>query len=322
MVAHARRAHVSVALAASVLLVACHRSSNPPPSPGSAGRGELGSAPLRRIVPANAAAAEFLAALLGDRGPERVVALPEQVDGYSCFDFEKGAWAVLPRFPRYTAEALIVLEPDLVLTHAWQSAETTSVLRSRGVMVIVLDSAEGKGIDGIRGSLEMLARRLGVVSEGAEVLAALGAREAKLRETAGTRSKLRALVYSNDGTGGWAAGAATTADAMVRLAGLRDAAAEAGLEGHVPLDFEKLLGLDPDVIVVGEPAEGEGGSPTKSVLESAKELAGLSAVVSRRIVTLPAPLLSVDSPFLMDAAERLAAQVDALLARGGSTSPR
>lgn len=300
------------ALVVLATLAACG-PSEPGPSAPAPRLAEAGV--FRRVVPANTAAAEFLAVLLGDRGPERIVALPEQVDDYSCFDFETGAWAVLPRFSRYTAEALIVLAPDLVVTHAWQAAETTAILRSHGVQVVVLESTESRGYDGIRASLGVLADRLALSPEWKGVLAALDARVAKLRESSGPRSKLRALVYSNDGTGGWTAGAGTTADAMIRLAGLQDAAADAGLKGHVALDFERLITIDPDVIVVGAPSRGEGESATKSVLVGAKELAGISAVRGGRIVVLSGALMSTDSPFLVDAAEKLAAEVDALLTR-------
>jgi ABC-type Fe3+-hydroxamate transport system substrate-binding protein len=297
-------------------LGACDRA--PAAGPSTTSRASSGAESHRapqRVVPTNTAAAEFLATLLGARGPGIVVAMPEQVDAYACFDFHAGAWASVARFPRYAAESLIVQKPDLVITSSWQSAETTSVLRSQGIDVLVLESAEGRGYDGVRASLEILGKRLGLEAEAQRAIAGLDARVAKLRDTAGPRSNLRAIVYSNDGTGGWTAGAGTTADAFIRLAGLRSAAAEGGWKGHASLDFEKLIGLDPDVVVAGAPARDEGGSPTKSVLEGAPQLARVAAVRNRRIVVLPTALLTTDSPFLVDAAERLAAEVDALLAR-------
>jgi ABC-type Fe3+-hydroxamate transport system substrate-binding protein len=97
---------------------------------------------------------------------------------------------------------------------------------------------------------------------------------------------------------------------MIRLAGLRNAAAESGIEGHSSLDFERLIEIDPDVIVVSRPATGEEGSATREILVSTPALARIAAVREGRIAVLSAALLSADSPRLVDAAEALADEVD------------
>jgi iron complex transport system substrate-binding protein len=302
-----RRIGAACAVAALASLAACDRG---PQAASPEARAENAS----RIVPGNTAAAEFLAVLLGESGASRLAALPEQVDSYSDFDFHAPPWSIPPRFARYTAEPLIALHPDLVVTHEWQAAETTQVLRAQGVRVVVLRSA--RSYEDIRETLAMLGRTLGLEGRAAAAAAELDRRVERLREGAGARAGLRALEYSNNGTGGWTAGADTTADAMIRLAGMRNAAAEGGLKGHVVLELEKLIAIDPDVIVVGAPARDEAGSATKNVLEKTSALAGLSAVKKRRVAVLPASLLSTDSPRLVDAAERLAKEVDALVGSG------
>jgi ABC-type Fe3+-hydroxamate transport system substrate-binding protein len=88
------------------------------------------------------------------------------------------------------------------------------------------------------------------------------------------------------------------------------------------LELEKLIAIDPDVIVVGAPARDEAGSATKNVLEKTAALAGLSAVKKKRIAVLPAALLSTDSPRLVDAAERLAKEVDALISVDSAVPPK
>jgi ABC-type Fe3+-hydroxamate transport system substrate-binding protein len=300
------RARAAIAAALAVLS-ACGRETAPTPAP-------VRAAGASRILPGNTAAAEFLAALLGANGASRIAALPEQVDGYSSFDFRAPPWSILPRFSRYAAERLIALHPDLVVTHEWQAAETTQVLCAQKIPVVVLRSA--RSYEDIRATLAELGRTLGLEERAAEVTADLDRRVARLREGAGTRKDLRVLEYSNNGTGGWTAGADTTADAMIRIAGMRNAAAEAGSKGDVALELERLIAIDPDVILVGAPARDEGGSATKNVLEGTSALANLSAVKRKRIAVLSAALLSSDSPRLVDAAERLAAEVDALLQPG------
>lgn len=262
-----------------------------------------------RVIPANTAAAEFLAALIG---ADRFAALPEQADDYSSFDFHSPGFSSVPRFPRYVAEPLLVLRPDLVVTHEWQEGETSGVLRAQKIPVLVLKSAQSYA--DIRDTLVQLGQALQVEAKSAAVIADLDRRVEILRAKAADRAGLRALEYTNGGNGGSTAGTNTTGDTMIRLAGLRNAAAEAGIDGHARLDFETLIGLDPDVIVVAAQARGEGGSATKAVLESTSALARLSAVKNARIIVLPAALMSSDSPSLIDAAEQLAAAVDRMLA--------
>lgn len=289
------------AFAVSFLVLACsHEGGQALPSDGTK---------ARRIVCGNAAAAEFVCRLVA---PERVVGLPEQADDYVSIDLKTGGFERATRFSRYVTEPLVALAPDLIVTHEWQSADTTHVLRSQGIQMIVLKSATR--YEDIRETLTDLGQRLGAVPRATEIVRELDARVEKLRASSGTRSTMRALIYTNDGTGGSTAGAKTTQDTMIRLAGMKNAAAEAGLSGHVALDFERLLDIDPDVVIVSKLSRGDGGSPTRVVLESSPALASLRARKLERIVEMSAALMAADSPPIVDAAEFIAAEVDRLLA--------
>ncbi len=309
------RSVLALILSASTL-AACRRTEATSAAPAPT---EIRAEHASRIVAGNTAAAEFLAFLLGDEGASRIAAVPEQVDAYSSVDFHRAPWSTPARFARYSPEALIALHPDLVITHEWQSRDTTQILAAQGIATIVLASA--RSYEDVRGTLTALGKTLGVEARAKEVVAGLDRRVETLRQGASARKGLRALEYSNTGTGGMTAGADTTAETMIVLAGMRNAASEAGLKGHVPLDLEKLVSIDPDVIVVGAPARDEVGSPTKSVLEKTAALAGLAAVKNGRIAVLPSALLSSDSPCLVDAAEKLAAEVDALVAGAPQSVP-
>jgi len=262
------------------------------------------TAPPRRIVPATTAAAEYVAALVG---PERIAALPEQVDGFSTRDFRVAPFEALPRFPRFLAEPLLALQPDLVVSFTWQSQDTTAVLRRERVPVLVLRS--GTDYDSVRETLEILGRTLGVEAKAAEITAGLDARVARLRERAAKRPPRRALVYTNDGTGGWAAGRGTTAGGVLELVGLVNAGAKDGIVEHQPVDMERVLRIDPDLFVCGATSEREGGSATKAMLLASAPLTSLTAVREQRILVIPSILLSADSPAILDAAEALEAEL-------------
>ena len=120
------------------------------------------------------------------------------------------------------------------------------------------------------------------------------------------------MSYSNFGAGGSTTGRGTTLDIVFELAGVENAAARAGLEGHAALDHELLLALDPDLIVVGGDEDEVDAPGTAAYLLAQPELAGLRAVSTGRIVTLPAELFTTVSTELVRAAETLAAELDRL----------
>lgn len=260
---------------------------------------------VRRVVPANATAVDVVTALVG---PERVAALPETALVYSVLADDLGPWSDLPRFERYEAEALLALSPDLVLCDTLQADATTDVLRAAGVPVLRAPSAEDW--DGIEDYVAFVAELLDTADAGRALVDDLRARRERLLEAAAARPRWTAVTYTNSGTGGWTAGAGTSADALLAAAGLVNLAAERGVQGHARLDFETLLTWDPDVIVVARALDGS-PSPTAALLRGEPALASLEALRRDRIVVLPAALFSTVSQRLVDAAETLSDALDA-----------
>ncbi len=301
---HLFTAFAILVAATTFLLSACERD---PARSKSAIVGEI-EPPLRgppqRIVPATTAAAEYLAALVD---PARIAALPEQVADFATRDFTSPPFGALPRFPKYVAEPLLALRPDLVITLVWQNQDTTTVLRGEEIPVLVLRS--GEDYESVRETLALLGRVLGAEEKAAEITRGLDARAAALRERARSRPKRRGLVYSNDGTGGWAAGSRTTAGALLDLCGLVNAGAEDGIVEHQQVDLERVLRIAPDVFVCGAPVAAEGGSATRSVLLGSGPLSTLQSVRDGKIAVIPSVLLSADSPALLDAAEALEREI-------------
>lgn len=263
--------------------------------------------PPQRIVAANAAAADYLRILVR---PERVAAVPEQVTDFSFLDFQNEGWERVTRFPNYTAEPVLAARADFVITHAWQQADTTNVLRAQNVPLLVIPSAESW--DDIAATFTRLGRVLHCEKEAKKEILRRGNVVERLARDAKKRAPLSALVYSNDGNSGWTAGAHTTVDTMFKMIGVKNAAG--ALEGHAQIDFERLVVLDPDVIVLSAPEAGKDRTATLDVLEKTSVLATLRAVKQKRIVFLDGKLLSSDSPTIVDAADTLALAIEDLLA--------
>ncbi len=269
--------------------------------------------PPRRILPTNAAWVDFVSLLVG---PERIVALPSEAFGYSRLAEEAGAWAELEPFPVFEGERILTLAPDLVLAHGWQNPETIATLRRAGIPVLVVPVPESWAE--ITATLELLGTVLDVPERARAELAALEARRVRLRERSAPFAGKNALSYTNLGAGGWTSGARTTGAILLELAGLGNAAAQAGLVGDAPADRERVLALAPDLFLVGRPDRSESSPPSAEFLLNDPALQGLEAVRARRIVALPPALFTSASPELLRGAEVL---VEELERRQGEPAP-
>jgi ABC-type Fe3+-hydroxamate transport system substrate-binding protein len=261
-----------------------------------------------RMLPCNASAVDYLVSLVE---PTRVLGLPHTALAYATLDGPYPGWEALPSLHDYSSEAMLGLAPDLVLTHAWQDKAAMTTLETAGVPVLRLP--ETHSYEDLRRLIEALGRAFDVEPRSRALLDEYDARVAALAADR-SRSGWSALSYSNYGTGGWTAGAGTTADLVIGLAGMKNAAGLAGLDGHVGLEMERLLVIDPDVLVLGMAAVDDGSSPTLDLVSSEPALAGLAAVRARRFAVLPTHLALADSHRLVDAAEALARAVDKLRA--------
>ena len=261
------------------------------------------TSPPQRVLCADAGAADLVLALIDE---ERVVCVPEQASLWSGHYQREGASPPARTFAGYTPEQVLSREPDLVVAHGSQSLETTGVLREEGVPVLVLPDP-GTPAELAR-SIERLGRVLHAQERARALVERVGERLDALAAGKG-EEELTALVYSNYGTGGWAAGSGTSADLMLSAAGLVNAAAAAGIRSHGEIDVERLLVLDPDVLVVGASYKDPRRSATLDYLKGERALAGLTALRTGRVVVLPQHLITNVSHWVVDAAERLAMEV-------------
>lgn len=296
-------ARLALALLAALGAVLAACGGGGPVAPGTGGPGDPDA---RRLLPTNAAAVEFLVDLAGT---DEVVGLPYTALEFCCVDLGDLPERV-PTFTEFSAEVLLSFAPDLVVVSPWQNIDAVDRLEEAGVEVVVLPAVEG--LEDVRRGLVEVGAALGADARAAALLADLDGRVAALTERVAARPGLRprALSYTNYGSGGWGAGAGTTAALVMELAGLDNALAETGRTGHDAVDLEQLLDLDPDLYVVSKPSETYG--VTRAYLEGEAALAGTRAVAGGAIAEVPANLYSTTSHHLVRAAEALADAVEAL----------
>jgi len=261
----------------------------------------------RAILPANAAFVDMLSVLVD---ADRIRALPKESNEYSRLrsaDPDLKSWSELPHFGSYGAETILPFEPDLILVHAWQKADVTALLRNEGLPVVLLPLP--RRWEDIDRALLVLGRILDVESRAERIIEQQRLRIEALRSRS-PFAGLRAISYTNLGTGGTVAGSGTTADILFGLAGLENAAASAGLIEYQSLDLEGLLRMDPDVIVVDGAHSDAKSPPTAAFLYAQEGLENMRAIRGKRVIAISTELFTTTSQELLRGAEILVAELE------------
>lgn len=259
-----------------------------------------------RVLPANSRAVDLIVELLP---PERVVAVPQKAFEWSRLAATPGPWAQLPVMESFNGEEILTLDPDLLLVSTWSEKGPLEAAKAAGVPILELPDATSW--EEVLAGVELAGRALDEQQRAASLIEDLERRRAELR--AADRPRRRALPYANFGSGGYTSGSGTTLDLVIELAGLENAAASAGLRGHAEISLEEVLIADPDLFVTSSVRDGV--RPGASFLRNEQILADLQAVRADHIMVIPAELYASASHRVLDAAEELARQVDAMLAR-------
>ncbi len=147
-----------------------------------------------------------------------------------------------------SVEHLLRLQPDLILTASYNRAETLQQLQAGGATV--MQFAHFDSLDNIFTNLRLLGRAIDAQAPAEQLIADMQQRINTWQtcRASGT-AKVRALVLD---TWHYTRGTQTTADDLLRLAGLENIAAQQGVTGVEKLDTERLLRWQPDLLIVPE----------------------------------------------------------------------
>lgn len=195
-----------------------------------------------------------------------------------------------------TAEEVVALRPDLVLTSRHSAPATRNALRRVGIRFELFDVPNS-----VAGSLEQVrqvARLLGAEREGEAMVARIEQALQAARPPA-HHTLLTAVIYQ---PGGLTAGANTVVGELMQIAGLQNVAARYGIEQYRPLPLEMLVSAPPDVLLVGETSPG---SPLRAErIVRHRALRALEAQMSQEV--FPARLLYCAGPTMIEAVANLA----------------
>jgi iron complex transport system substrate-binding protein len=206
-----------------------------------------------------------------------------------------------------TAEEVVALKPDLVVTGLYSAVPTRNALERVGIRVELFDIPTT--IEQSHEQIRRLAALLNEPERGEALIERIDAAIAKARPSAGT-PRLSAAVYQ---PGGYTAGAKTITNDLMQVAGLENLPTRYGMEQHLPIALEDLLRSPPDILLVGETTRG---APTQAErIVRHRALRALEDRVTR--YEYPARLLYCAGPTIIPALAALANARDKALKERG-----
>ncbi len=257
------------------------------------------AAPPARIVTAGGDVTEIVYAL-GDGN--KVVA----ADTSSVYPAQTAALPKIGYQRQLPAEGILAMTPDLVIVSDEAGPPTAlTQLRDASVRVEVVTAEDTA--DGAAAKVRSIAKLLHREAEGERLVSEMqGALTQAKSERAKDATAPRVLfVYARGAGTLMIAGRATPADAMITLAGGRNALAE--VEGFKPLTAEAVVAAQPDVVLMlARGVESLGGA---DAIWSQPGLAETPAAKQRRLVTMDDLYLLGFGPRLGDAVRDLGRQL-------------
>lgn len=194
-----------------------------------------------------------------------------------------------------TAEEIVALKPDLVITSRHSAIATRNALRRVGIRFELFDVPGS--IEQSLTQIRQLATLLHREAQGAALIARIERAIAAARPAPGARL-LTAAVYQ---PGGLSSGAATVTGELMQIAGLDNVASRLGVQNYRPLPLELLISAPPEILLVGDTTRGAATHAERIVHHRA--LRALQTRMSRE--PFPARLVYCAGPTMINALDAL-----------------
>ncbi len=260
------------------------------PTPGGAAPARAAGKPAR-LIAMTLATAEMLLALAPR---ERIVGL-HKLAGHPGYSNVAGQARGIPLIDG-APERIIALKPEVVFVASYSSAAFLNHLRAAKVPVSKFSAFSG--VADVFKSIEKMGRLIGEEEKAERLIKNARERIHAIRSRIPPRMKPpRILTLVRDG---WVTGAGTSHDALIRLAGGENVAAERGIQGARRVSAERIVSWNPDVIMVG--ANPESGAGMKDVILTNAVYAPLR---EKKIVEIPYPRFSSVSQYIVDGLDDL-----------------
>jgi len=195
------------------------------------------------------------------------------------------------------AEQIIALKPDLVFVASYTSQDVVQQLRDAGLTVFMFPFVDS--IEQMKQNILMIGKVVGEAEKAEQIVAEMDARLAAIAEkVAQIKERPTVLNYTPDGYTG---GKGTSNDDIITRAGGRNLAKEAGIEGWQQISLEKVVELNPDVILLSD--WNPGHPDFAETLRKNPALQNVTAVRENRVVAVPGKHLTAVTQYVVNGVE-------------------
>lgn len=205
-------------------------------------------------------------------------------------------------FGDYNIEAIVNLQPDLVIAAEINTAEQVKALEDVGINVFYLSNPTS--LEELYSNLLIVAQLTGHETEAASLVDSLKVRVSAVEEKVSEVAERPRVFYELDATdpnAPYTATAGTFIDTLIGMAGGENIAQD--MEGlYVQVSAEELLVRDPAIILLGDAAYGI----TPEAVMTRPGWETIDAVKNQRIFDFDDDLVSLPGPRLVDGLETLA----------------
>lgn len=282
--------------------------------------------PTRRATALGLAAAVLpAAAAAAADAPRRIVSLTPCLDAIVVNVADRGQIAAISHYARDantssiaqlartlpitygSAEEIVALRPDLVITGRHSSVPTRNALEQMGIRAVMLEVPET--VETSIAQVEQIAALVGRPERGRALAARIRAAVQACAPPPGT-PRLSALVFQANG---FASAEGTLMDEMMRRAGFANAASRYGLKQTGNVRLEQLIADPPQVLLAGQLRPGTPTWADRTLNHPA--LAAVAGRIHRAV--FPSRLMYCGGPVLIETARALTlAREGALAVRG------
>ncbi|TFH34621.1 MAG: ABC transporter substrate-binding protein [Anaerolineales bacterium] len=206
------------------------------------------------------------------------------------------------------AEAIVALEPDLILVADITPIEQINALTDLGLKVFQISNP--MSFDDLFANLAIVGKITGNEQQASTLVDALKARVEAVEEAVADAGSVRVFyeVDGTDPTAPWTTGTGTFQQVLIEMVKGENVAE--GLVGWGAMNLEQIVERDPEVIIFGS---GPWVPTTTDSLAERSGWAGISAVLNGRIFGVDTNWIDRPGPRLVDALERFAQVVQPTL---------
>lgn len=257
----------------------------------------------KRVVSLNCGVDEILLDLLP---PERIAALSARADDPGICAAVDKAKTVEKRVQSRTVEAILSLNPDLVVMPDWIGMDLVNGLRAVGVPVYVFKTPES--LTDIQDTIRKIAEAVDANGQGNELITAMQKKLERVQQiTKKVPDDKRQTIIPLSLMGSFG-GKGTTFDDMCNYANVTNGVSAAGVAKKSAIAKEMIVKMDPDVFIIPTWDFEESGKADNFIKEIKNDpaLSTVKAIKNNRLVKVHDAYLYAASHYAANAVEEIA----------------